>query len=197
MHKKTSGSCPLGEPQSQLYGGWHMTQTTHPAPGYFEALGEFVDAFARAEEMARITMWSIARVDAIEARVIWPRLMVSTSIKTIRGLLAERGEILPPVFGEALMQLETLTSVRNTILHYGTYPDADDRLTTTDWRYGNPPKKLRQYIVSPALLRAMTHDVAIIISRLTTYFNAPSEPDQAEVWDKALVDAKSPFQYKP
>jgi hypothetical protein len=171
----------------------------HPVPGYHEALGQFVDAFAAAEEMARITMWTIARVDVVDARVIWPRLMVSTSINNIRALFVERGQPLPPELDGALTHLEKLSGVRNTVLHYGAYPDANGRFTTTTWRYSgiNPPDKLRQYPITPAMLSAMTHDLAVVTARLATYFDPPSDPAHAEARAEAEATAKLSFRYTP
>lgn len=162
---------------------------------YLQALGAFVEMFAKAEEAARIALWTIAGLDPITARAIWERLQVNTAIETIKRLHVARRVQLDPLLAGALDQLSDIAIVRNAILHLGTYPDSRGNLVASEWRYFDPPEKLRSHLVSRALLNTLSQDLGVIIARLITQFSAPVDPAHAKVHADQKQFAFGPFGY--
>lgn len=163
---------------------------------YHQALGVFVEMFAKAEEMTRIALWTIAGVDAPTSRALWERIQVNRAIAAIRKLHAERRESLSPALGEALDQLSDIAQVRNMILHQGTYLDTGGNLITSTWRYYDPPDNVKQFNVSAPFLNVLSQDLQLVIARLSTHFAAPKDPAHAAKYAEMKEIVPQAFAYQ-
>jgi hypothetical protein len=163
---------------------------------YLQALGAFVEMFAKAEEAARLALWTIAGVDPATARAIWERLQVNAAIETIKRIHVARRVQLDPLMAGALDQLSDIAIVRNAILHFGTYPDSGGNLVASEWRYFDPPEKLRSHLISRPLLNTLSQDLGVIIARLLTQFSPPADPAHAKVHAVQKQIASRPFVYR-
>lgn len=162
---------------------------------YHQALGVFVEMYASTERMTHILLWSVAGVDMPTGQAIWPSVRVSVAVSTIRRLHEARGETIPPLLDEALSHLITITGLRDNILHYGTMPDEKGRLVSTEMQ-SYSPDRLVSFRVTRPLLNSLIQDLQIVINRMATYHNTPTEPEYQAAFEQARLSAQTPFVYK-
>ena len=135
---------------------------------YYEALGRFVDMFARAETALTLTLWHYAKTAPEIAKIVFAGTRIeqgSTYIKQLveaTGASEERRNDLQDV----LQQLGIINGVRNAILHYGTEPESiaeGSAIVSDAIRAKGQPST---FPISPTYLNEMIEDLYKIIGHL-------------------------------
>jgi hypothetical protein len=153
---------PYTIPASQTPGGKERLRE------YYEALGRFVDMFARAETAITLTLWHYAKTSPEIAKVVFAGTRTdqgATYIKQITqaiGLTQELQDDLEDV----LQQLGIINGVRNAILHYGTEPEsvaAGKAIVSDALRAKGQPST---FPISPTTLNEMIADLYKVIGHL-------------------------------
>jgi hypothetical protein len=135
---------------------------------YSLALGEFVDAFARAErDMHVVLRWHTKTPDKV-ARAVFSGVRTSEASNFLRRLhtaeiidAAEWAELEP-----VIVQLGKLNDARNLILHYGADQVAEGEGIATNRSIALPEEAAKTIPISPGILRRMSWDIAKIRTHL-------------------------------
>jgi hypothetical protein len=162
---------------------------------YYEALGRFVDMFARVETAITLTLWHYAKTEPNIAKVIFAGAKVevgSTYIKQLAEAINAPTEARDDLT-DVLQQLGIINSARNFILHYGATSVAEGNAIVSNAlkAKGEPTA----FPVSPTLLDQMTADLRKITSHLNYRHLKQSPTSDKDLNDLASV-FYSPWQYK-
>ena len=162
---------------------------------YFEALGEFVDMFSRAELSVRFALWHYAKVTNKVARAVFSGVHVDTAIGFIRRVLDARGisEADRKGIGEVLTQLKAIADARNDILHLGAQSvDIGEGVVSNALIAHN---ELKTFPISDQILREMTNDLRKITLHLALDHmgRRPVSPSTRSAFAPILRDS---WQYK-
>lgn len=133
---------------------------------YYEALGRFVDMFARVESTVTITLWSYAGTKPEIAKIAFAGTRVDVGCTYIKQLAETTGapqDVLNDL-KDVLQQIGIINGVRNAILHYGATSVAEGRAIVSDAlkAKGQPT----EFPISPTALDDMTVDLHKIIVHL-------------------------------
>jgi hypothetical protein len=93
---------------------------------YYEALGRFVDMFARAETALTLTLWHYAKTPPNIAKIVFAGTRAdlgSTYIKQIATATGAPKELCDDL-KDVLQQFGIINGARNSLLHYGTEPES-------------------------------------------------------------------------
>jgi hypothetical protein len=138
-------------------------------PAYWQALGQFIEAFAVVEASIFTTLAYYAKVTPSVARALFSGTRVDASISYIRRIWEVRPLKAPGRRADLdaiFQQLKAMTDMRNRILHYGTIVTSDrGRITSTHHR-ALVPDKIEERRASVQDLMDMTHDTALIANAL-------------------------------
>jgi hypothetical protein len=135
---------------------------------YYEALGRFVDMFARAETAVALTLRHYAKTPPAVAKIVFAGTRTDPSSKFIRQIAQATGvsQELRDDLEEVLQHLTIINTVRNYVLHNGAEPEsvAQGRAIVSDaLRAKGEPTT---FPISPEVLRDMTSDLHKIIAHL-------------------------------
>lgn len=135
---------------------------------YYEALGRFVDMFARAETALTLTLWHYAKTSPVIAKIVFAGTRTELSSNFIKQIAQATGVSieLRDDLGDVLQQLGIINGVRNAVLHYGVEPEsiAQGRAIVSDaLRAKGEPTT---FPISPTVLSDMTADLHKIIAHL-------------------------------
>ena len=88
---------------------------------YYEALGRFVDMFARAETAVALTLWHYAKTAPAIAKIVFAGTKTDLSSTYIRQIAQATGvsQKLRDDLEDVLQQLGIINRARNAVLHYG------------------------------------------------------------------------------
>lgn len=141
-----------------------------PEPGYFDALGRFVDLFALAETAVQLAFWHHAKLDHDVARAL---LGGTRSEEVLNRLsrLTEVGKLDAAIFVNLkpiLDQYNSINKIRNNILHYGSQTKVDGRRIISDWMRALTHERTVSFQITNALLEDMSADLKKIIALLHT-----------------------------
>lgn len=135
---------------------------------YYEALGRFVDMFARAETAVTLTLRHYAKTSPEVSKIIFAGTRTNAGSKIIKqianatGVSQELRKDLEDVFN----QLGIITGVRNAVLHYGTEPESvamGNAIVSDAIKAKGEPTT---FPISPKALNEMTADLNKIIAHL-------------------------------
>jgi hypothetical protein len=161
---------------------------------YYDALGRFLAAYARAEATAQILLWHVSGIDLETARIIWPSMRVKSIAEMVRKLYRERKQKMPPLVDEALSHLVAITGIRDNAVHYATETDERGNRYVANMHQQFHLDDPAMGIVSVQLLHTLTADLAIIVIRFMTEM-PPGVPEVEGVWRQAIARAPTPFLY--
>jgi hypothetical protein len=93
---------------------------------YYEALGRFVDIFARVETAVTLTLWRYAKTSPEIAKIIFAGAKIELGSTYIKQLAEATGASQEARDGltNVLQQLGIINGVRNAVLHYAEGCDA-------------------------------------------------------------------------
>jgi len=135
---------------------------------YYEALGRFVDLFARAETAVTLTLWHYAKTAPAIAKIVFAGTRVEQGSKYIKQLALATGasKVLRDDLEDVLQQLGIINGARNAILHYGTEPEsvAKGKAIVSDALRAKAQPTT--FPISPTVLNEMISDLYKIIGHL-------------------------------
>lgn len=135
---------------------------------YYEALGRFVDMFARAETAVTLTLWHYAKTSPEIAKIVFAGTKIEQGSTYIKQLAhaTEATQELRDDLEDVLQHLGVVNGVRNAILHYGAEPEsvAKGKAIVSDaLRAKGQPST---FPISPTSLNDMISDLYKIIGHL-------------------------------
>lgn len=163
---------------------------------YYEALGRFIDMFARVETAVTLTLWHYARTIPEIAKVIFAGAKIEISSKYIKqlSLATNAADAIKLDLENVLQQLGIINGVRNAILHYGAESVAEGQaIVSNALRAKGEPNV---FPISPTALEEMTADLRKIAAHLEYRHLARSKP--TDVSGNQPIDEvlRSPWRYK-
>jgi hypothetical protein len=163
---------------------------------YYEALGEFIDMFARVESAMTSTLWTYAKTEPKIAKVLFAGVKIELGMTHVKQLaeVADAAADLKADLIDVFQQLGIINGVRNAILHYGANSIAEGAGIVSDAQKakGEP----REFPISPQDLHEMTEDLKKIAIHLRYRHlgqPAPLGDFGKKTLDKVLL---RPWQYK-
>jgi hypothetical protein len=129
---------------------------------YWQALGYFVDEFARTEAQMQLALWRVAGVPDDIAKAIFSGTKIDAAIGFIRRIIEVRPipDDKHKILESALVQLKAINDVRNLIVHYGAkFNHASDTLVASNRRSAHSERSLKEQPVSVQMLRNMALDL--------------------------------------
>src|SRR5690606_18894907 len=135
---------------------------------YYEALGRFVDMFARTEAAVTPTLWHYAKTVPEIAKIVFSGTRTDLPSTFNRQIAEATGvsQELRDDLDDVLRHLTDINKVRNHVLHYGAEPEsvAQGRAIVSDaLRAKGEPTT---FPISPTILSDMTSDLHKIIAHL-------------------------------
>lgn len=181
-----------------------MTKTEKAEKGrgrvldYRQALGHFVENFAKVEAALQMTLWHYAKTPPDIARAVFSGTRADGAMSFIRRVLSV-SPIEPEKKAEVeglFIQLKAINDVRNSILHYGTYAVEEETGVTTNALVALTRAHERAFPISTGIIKAMTDDLSTILVRLRMgHMGLPPLP--IEEHPKLAKRLAVPWQYKP
>jgi hypothetical protein len=134
---------------------------------YRQALGHFVETYAKVESAIQLTLWHWMQLPHAQARVIFSGTRTDTASGYLRRLmsLGVTDEVRASM-ESILDQLGHINTMRNSILHYGAVGVEDGEGVTSNALIALSPAHERAFPVSTTIIKDMTDDLASIIVRL-------------------------------
>lgn len=175
----------------------------HPKPqspadaAYWEALGRFVETLATVEMLMFALLAFYSKVSEKAARALFSGTRTDASIKLVRRLIAvhDPGAVRRKELEIIFAHLTAINDARNDIIHYGSLPTSEGRMTTNLSR-AHLPENVTWRPISAAILTAMTDDLGKIIQHLMLH---QAYPEDQETKDRiaAFENPLYAWQYKP
>ena len=163
---------------------------------YYEALGRFIDTFARVETIVTHTLWAYAKTSPQIAKVIFAGARIDIGSHYIKQLAEATNapQDKRDDLAYVLQQLGIVSGVRNQILHYGASGVAEGNAMVSDALRAKGEPNV--FPISPELLSDMRADLSKIIIHLA-YRHLGRPMPRGEI-GRTLIDAvlKHPWQYK-
>lgn len=147
---------------------------TYMGDDYLLALGQFITDFSEVERMLNFVVWKFARLDTHEgvAKAIFSSMRVDactnhlnriTRARKLQGLEITELQVI-------LDQLGKIARVRNDIVHLGISRHLSGRRYRIDNRqFAHVKDRLRETVVSPRILKAMSADLQNMFMRLVIH----------------------------
>jgi hypothetical protein len=163
---------------------------------YYEALGRFVDAFARVETAMALTLRLYAKTSGEIAKVIFAGARIETGSTFIKQLAEatktakEKRDDLETV----LQQLGIINGARNMILHYGATSIAEGQGMVSDVLKAKGEPTV--FPISPTALDQMSEDLRKISTHLNYRHLGRPMPRSALMLSYMAGVFESPWQYK-
>lgn len=145
-----------------------MKKTIAGGPGYFEALGRFIEEYAEVEQALSGLLWSVAKVSMPVARAIFSGTRSEAAGQYINRILevTKGKKILKRDLPLMLVQLKLIREARNLIIHNETKRKRDQVVSVTNRRIALNKRALHERPMSPEILRQMTADLERITAHL-------------------------------
>jgi len=126
---------------------------------YYEALGCFVDIFAKIETGITLTLWKYARTSPTIAKVVFAGTKIELGSSFIKQLAKEASTTQEQRddLDFVLQQLGIINGVRNNILHYGATSVAEGNAIVSNALKAKGEANV--FPISPTLLDQMTEDL--------------------------------------
>jgi hypothetical protein len=163
---------------------------------YYEALGRFIDMFARVETAVALTLWAYAKVKPEIAKIVFAGARIELGSAYIKQLAEATGADHEACedLGNVLQQLGIINGVRNAVLHYGAESVAEGRAGVSNaWKAKGEPTI---FPISPTALDDMTADLRKIATHLNYKHLARPTP-RGELGAETLESVlQAPWQYK-
>lgn len=164
---------------------------------YFTALGQFIQSFAFAESAVQVALWKIGDIEDKVAKAIFSGTRTRTAVDFIRRVSESKNLVIPPEINAAFVQLNTINTTRDRIVHFGATEKDDGTRVVSNWLKAHTEKSLKEFPISPNDLYEMAHDIAVIVARLVSHYLG-RDPDVSDTeWEESMEVANTPFRYKP
>ncbi len=163
-----------------------------PMMPYWQALGEFVDSFARLETILKHALIKMLGLSDPVGRVVTAGLRadtLATYITRVNELTPFPGSD-PEFVDQAIKQFSGINTVRNAILHSGATDSISGWIRITNTLTARTPKRAREFLIEPMQIKAMTSDLV----KLLAYFGLFVVP--VEIRPK-MMDRVQPLLDRP
>jgi hypothetical protein len=166
-------------------------------PDYWQALGQFVEAFTRAENELFLYLIFITKVNKMVGKALFERDRCATLLATVERVWhveppprAKRREL-----NRAIKQLRAIQDERNFIVHKISFVYEDVGRVATNRLRAHTERHVVEPAVSPSHLNKMTSDLVRITDHFLSSWFHPDEPlAKRKNFYRALRNA---WQYKP
>lgn len=154
--------------------------------------------YAQVEAAMFHLLTTVSRLDMRTAQSILSGTRLRTAASFIRRIYESRNATPPERLVEAFVQANTITTVRDQVLHFGSYADADGFISST-WTRAHTQPAIRKLDASPHVLDAMTEDLSTIeaILQVQTILHASPNAfeDAASTNGRLYRDSLRPWKY--
>jgi hypothetical protein len=134
-----------------------------PTDGYWLALGAFIHQFSAVERMLQRLLRIQAGVSGEIAKSVFSGARVDACKDFINRICDATGrEDVKARLEPAFAQLGAISTMRNAIVHWGASVQPDDTLAAVNDFLAHTPLNLKNFPVSPEILRDMTFDLMMI-----------------------------------
>ena len=138
-----------------------------PDDDYFLELGKFIQDFAETEWWMHQFLCSITGLQHRSGRAVFSGLKVDGLTQAIRRFYEANEFPITPEIAEALHQLSEISSIRNDIVHFGTYvEDGDNQPSVSNKRAVHTLSRVRSRRIDDKTLVLMRADLAVVRHRL-------------------------------
>jgi hypothetical protein len=176
------------------------TLATVDDPIYWQALGEFIEAFSGAEIMLLEYLRLCAKLRHNVANALLSGVHVDQMIRFIRRVW----QIIPPdtditeKLSGVLDQFKAISDTRNSVVHYVSLVSSDKGRISSNLTRALTERHIREHRVSPQILQEMTADVRKISNHLTYAVCALADPrlDRNELMNSFPALTAS-WRYRP
>lgn len=167
----------------------------NPDVAYYEALGEFIDEFAKVEAALHLTLWRYAKTPAPIAQAVFSGVRVDGAISFINRIfeVADHSDEAKADLGHIFKQLKLINDARNLIIHYGSVPVPNMLVgrVSTNALVALTEERLRSIPASARFLDDMTSDLRKIQMHLIVnhFVREPGVPPPYTEDELALLTA--------
>jgi hypothetical protein len=166
---------------------------------YWEALGRFIDHFARVEAHIAVNLWRLAgiQVRVAQALLSGVRLDHATGL-IVRVLEATKAEqSVKDEYAYMFTQLGHINKIRNDTVHYGTEFTLGTEFKTTNKLVAYLDEKARETPISTSILNQMSDDLTTIQGMLGRRLTAGWVPDDVRDQIFGPPQPQAAWRYKP
>jgi hypothetical protein len=169
---------------------------------YYLALGKFVEMFAKVEDAVFVALVRKTGVFSPRAEALFSGTRVRDAVSFIKRLHEADSTPLPPRLAEVFGQLSAINTIRDRILHWGTWPtESGTGLQVTNRLRAHADRARHEFETSPEHLDDMRNDLEIIYAALTLYSHRvarPEYPPPGSSRGQALLQfSLAPWRHKP
>jgi hypothetical protein len=144
---------------------------------YYLGLGMFVDRYGMVEDQLFVLLMLVSGVRIDTAQAIFSGTRTAAAISFIKRLHEVKQEPLPDRLAEVFAQLNTITTVRDHILHTAIFIDGRS-VTSTNFLRAHAERTRKAIDASPERLAQMTHDLSVIAAAFMVHQLMLMEPQK-------------------
>ena len=167
-------------------------------PGYYQALGELIAMFAKAETMLYLFLVNAAEMKLPEAGAVFTDARIDRLKDFIKRIHLSRGKTIDPRMESALLQMGEISRMRNDIVHHGLMENVETgEYVCTNALHIHHLDKMFVLPITVELLMQMTADLWVIsTTALICWPNKGTLPEQFS--EEAVVEiGRYTWRYKP
>jgi hypothetical protein len=167
---------------------------------YHLALGKFVNEYAHVEADLFLLLILTAGVPIPTGQALFSGTRVSAAISFIKRLYEARNEQPSKRMHDVFAQLNTITTVRDHILHMGVYELDDDTFVSKNWMRAHAERSRKAIDASPEALDAMTadlHTIGMWLGLQQVVAGKPGSIHGEELAEQLKMRSPSPWRYRP
>jgi hypothetical protein len=169
-------------------------KSTEDHPPYWQALGRFMDAFAKLEAQIFVLLMHKGQVPSNTARAVFSGTRADQALTFLRRIHEGRGEPIPDYAGRAMAQFNVVNSARNNIVHYGASADGAFLVSNA---FKTIPGRAQEGCFLPHTIDAMRADLETISAAFYVWLingHPDSWAENGRGWAEIALD---PWQYAP
>lgn len=161
-----------------------MAQKTETQPSvfsdserdYWECLGRFVDFFSLVENHMQIALRRFSGVQASIAPCIFSGTRIEAATSQIKRIAEVKDwpRDRRAKFDTIADHVGEITRMRNDLLHYSAMDNGDHRIVSNAL-YTHTASKMRNAVVTPAILEQMSQDLLTIAAQLILLYENPGK----------------------
>jgi hypothetical protein len=128
---------------------------------YWEALGRFMDHFARIERHVAVNLWRLAGIQIRVAQALLSGVRIDQATSLFMRVLdaTKAQQSIKDEYSHMFTQLGRINKAKNDIIHYGTEFAEGTEFKTTNKLIAHLDEKIRETPVSTEILNQMSHDL--------------------------------------
>jgi hypothetical protein len=147
-------------------------------PDYWQALGEFIEAFASAETMLFQLLILSAKMRHDSARALLSGIHVDQMISLVRRVwqvMPLDADVTRKLSG-VLEQFKIISDMRNSMVHYVSFVTRDKGRVSSNVTRALTDRHLHERRISPTIMQDMTNDIHKISDHLVYAVSATANP---------------------